>query len=126
MLPRQQKERNAETMISFALILMTLPSRVAEAQARRTVFSANGSFPAWGSAPGKGIPESAIQLRAVPGVLSRAFSANTRFASNPGAMPEAIIEKAPLALKRCPNGRGSTAADGGSYNASGDYNTKGR
>src|SRR5436190_23452393 len=33
MLPQHQGERNAKTMISFALILMTLPSRVAAVRA---------------------------------------------------------------------------------------------
>jgi hypothetical protein len=62
-------------MMSFALILMTLPSRLAEARARRAVLSAKGagSFPAWGSAPGNRVHEStradsAIHFHAMPGV----------------------------------------------------------
>jgi hypothetical protein len=112
-------------MISLALILMTLPSRVAAVRARRAVLSAKGagSFPAWGSAPGNRAhestsAESAIHLEAMPGVLSRAFSANTPFVLNPGAMPQAIIEKAPLALN-CSSETESAAGDSGSYNAIG-------
>lgn len=110
-------------MISFALILMTLPSRLAEVRARRAVLSAKGagSFPAWGRATDNRVhtrtsAESAIHFHPTPGVLSRAFSANTRFASNPGAMPQAIIEKTPLALNRFPGKTGSAAGDGGSHN----------
>jgi hypothetical protein len=70
--------------------------------------SANGatSFVAWGSAPGKRAIETlALKARfifvAQPSELNRAFSAVASLDQNPGAMPQAGNEKAPLALNRC-------------------------
>lgn len=104
-------------MISFALILMTLPSRVARhgesstgradssLPPRERKFSAKGavSFKAWGSAPGNWAnrnpsADSAIHFGTFPSALSRAFSAAARCYSNPGAMPQASNDIAPLAL----------------------------
>jgi hypothetical protein len=75
-------------MISFALILMTLPSRVAEVRARRA-----------GGPAGSHISSTYNAVTSLDGErLQRWRPANGRI---PGAMPQATIEKAPSALNRC-------------------------
>ena len=67
------------------------------------VFSANGasSLKAWGIAPGLGTESSKSAEGATQGIgMNRAFSAGIGIALIPGALPQAKMNTAPLALNR--------------------------
>jgi hypothetical protein len=67
------------------------------------VFSANGasSLKAWGIAPGLGTESSQSAEGATQGIgMNRAFSAGFGIAQIPGALPQAKMNAAPLALSR--------------------------
>jgi hypothetical protein len=67
------------------------------------VFSANGasSLKAWGIAPGLGTESPQSAEGATQGIgMNRAFSAGVGIVRIPGALPQAKMSTAPLALNR--------------------------
>jgi len=78
-------------------------SHSASLAAARYLFSANGasSLKAWGIAPGLGTESSKSAEGATQGIgMNRAFSAGIGIALIPGALPQAKMNTAPLALNR--------------------------
>src|SRR5437868_14109435 len=78
-------------------------SHSASLAAARYLFSANGasSLKAWGNAPGLGTESPESAEGATQGIgMNRAFSAGVGITRIPGALPQAKMSSAPLALNR--------------------------